>query len=118
MDTMMAFQMGMANREREMKVFDWDTAARIIRDRKPLLASAGLAEDFEWTGGCIYASGKIVTGSYTYLASTWATPTLYLDFADSEDEIPCFKMQSELTEWSAETKWPVSAKLIIEGKRR
>lgn len=32
-------------------VFDWDKAARIIRERKPSTAAAGLSGDWEYTGG-------------------------------------------------------------------
>lgn len=33
MDTMSAFMIGMVNRGRERMVFDWDKAARIIKER-------------------------------------------------------------------------------------
>lgn len=35
MNTWVAFAMGEANREKELMVFDWDKAARLIRERKP-----------------------------------------------------------------------------------
>lgn len=112
MDTLTAFAMGEANRGREMKVFDWDKAARLIAEHKSKYASAGLLEDWEWTGGCIYEDGKPMLDEYTYLASTWATPTLLLD-----DAYDCYVMESE-TAWKAETKWPESALRILEEAQK
>ena len=51
MDSLAAFAMGDANRGNEHMVFDWDTAATLIRDRGATEASAGLASDWEYTGG-------------------------------------------------------------------
>lgn len=44
MDTMSAFAKGEANRGKELMVFDWDKAAQLISERKPSVASAGLAD--------------------------------------------------------------------------
>lgn len=111
MDTMMAFAMGEANRGREMKVFDWDKAAKLIAERKPEYAEAGLFEDWEWTGGTIYEDGEPVFNEYTYLASTWATPVLKLD----GEIIDCYVMESE-TEYDSDTKWSESALKILRGE--
>ncbi len=108
MDTLSAFAMGQANLGRPHKVFDWKKAAEIIRDEKPNRASAGLAGDWEYTGGDIYRDGKIVEDDYTYLSSNWATPQICVD-GDYRD---CFVMQGE-TEWSSDTKWPDEAKAIL-----
>lgn len=110
MDTMSAFAMGQANRHKEQMVFDWEKAAKLIKESGAECAEAGLAGDWEWTGGTIFEDGKIVEDSYTYLASTWATPQLIL----ASGIIDCFKMQSEVPDWDAETKWPEVAKKIIE----
>lgn len=112
MDTMRAFAMGMMNRGREMKVFDWDKAAKIIKDEKPDVVYAGLDGDFEYTGGVIYKDGDIVTDDYTWLASTWAVPTLYLEKGGEITEVDCYVMESE-TEWHEHTKWPQSAVDIL-----
>ena len=109
MNTEMAFMMGMANRGKELMVFDWDKAAQLIKEHKPESAFAYLYSDAEWTGGTIYEDGEIVTDSYTYLASTWATPMLDLD----GDEYECYKMQHEVPEWGSDTKWPESARKIL-----
>ena len=109
MDSMQAFLMGQASRGRELMVFDWDKAARLIRERNPTRAGAGLAGDWEWTGGTIFADGKPDTESYTYLSSTWATPQIDLD----GDIVACYRMQSAVPEWDADTKWPQSALDIL-----
>lgn len=111
MDTASAFAMGQANRGNELKVFDWDKAAIMIKERKALNARAGLRGDWEWTGGDILVDGKIPEGSYTYLASTWATPELDIDGILYE----CYKMQSEVPNWDADTFWPDSARKILNA---
>lgn len=108
MDTMAAFAMGAANRGKEMKVFDWDKAARLIIEHKANVAAAGLSGDWECTGGAIYKNGKPDKKSHTFLASTWATPEIEIggEFFD------CYVMESK-TEWDAYTKWPDSALSIL-----
>lgn len=109
MDSLSAFAMGEANRGRELKVFDWDKAARLIKEHKAQEASAGLSGDWGWTGGSIFVDGKIDTDSYTYLASTWATPEVEVDGIIYD----CYKMQSETDGWDSDTKWPPSAVKIL-----
>lgn len=103
---------GMMNRGNEMKVFDWDKAAQLIKEKKPKEAIAGLSEDWFWTAGTIFSNGKPVTNGCTYLASTWATPVLILD---DEEKIPCWRMQSETPGWDADTEWPESARSILSN---
>ena len=116
MDTMQAFYRGKAARAagNPLKVFDWDEAARLIKAAKPKKASAGLAEDWGWTGGLIFSKGRPVLDSYTYLASIWATPVLEMD----GEIISCFKLEPELSEhqkkWDSKTKWPKSALDILK----
>ena len=38
-----AFAMGEANRHKELKVFDWDRAAQLIKEKQPEIARAGLS---------------------------------------------------------------------------
>ena len=78
MDTLSAFALGDANRDKPLMVFDWDKAAKLIKESGAKEASAGLAGDWEWTGGNILLNGKPYMDSYTYLASTWAEPELCL----------------------------------------
>ena len=92
-----------------MMIFDWNKAAEIIRDKNPEVAEAGLAGDWECTGGEIFRNGEIVTDEYTYLGSTWATPQIEID----GERIDCFKMEKEIPEWGTSTKWPESAKTIL-----
>ena len=63
--------MGEANRGKEMMVFDWNKAARLIRERKPECASAGIRSDWEYTGGTIYEGGEAVVDDYKKLSSKW-----------------------------------------------
>lgn len=72
MNTLEAFAMGEAHRGRELMVFDWNEAARRIKASGCSEASAGLRDDWEWTGGLIFSDGEPCTTEYTYLASTWA----------------------------------------------
>lgn len=112
MNTLAAFAMGKANRGRELMVFDWNKAARIIKERNPKLAEAGLRDDWEWTGGTIYKDGKPIKDDYTFLASTWAVPELKVD----GEIIECYKMKSEVPKWGSDTKWPMSSIAILQCK--
>lgn len=111
MDTALAFAKCAANAHREPMVFDWNKAARLIKERGPKSASAGLSGDWEWTGGPIWADGKPVPAddTYTYLASTWAKPELEID----GELMDCFVMQSTAPGWGSDTYWPDSAKVIL-----
>lgn len=108
-DSITAFAISGTHKTKEQKVFDWDKAALLIRESGTKNASAGLREDYDWTGGEIYRDGQPVLDDYTYLASTWATPTLYLD----EYQTDCYVMQSA-TIWTDSTKWPASALAILQ----
>jgi hypothetical protein len=111
-DTVTAFARGEAARAAgsKGKVFDWDKAARIIRERNVTNAEAGLSGDLEWTGGPIVKDGKPVPAddTYTYLASVWATPVLIID----GDETDCW-ISADKTDWTAKTYWPDSARAIL-----
>ena len=111
MDNITAFAMGQANRGRERKVFDWDKAVKIIKERELKNCGAGLESDFEYTAGMILADGKPVTEGYTYLASNWATPQLIIyDELDKglfeyEEVVDCWLWESE-TDYDENTKFP------------
>lgn len=114
MDNMYAFAMGEANRGKELMVFDWDKAAKLIKEAGVKTASAGLQGDWEWTGGNIFLEGEPITDQMetsVYLASTWAIPELKIN----NNYIDCYKMQSKTDNWDAKTLWPQSA-LDILGK--
>ena len=113
MDTLSAFARGQASQGKSVRVFDWEKAARRIREVKPRKASAGLRSDWEWTGGTIYAGGQPVLDDYTYLASTWATPELDLD-GDVEE---CWRFQKDTPGWDSSTKWPPEALAILKGEK-
>lgn len=108
MDTLSALAKSLTS-NRKRRVFDWDKAARLIKENKPFEARAGLSGDWEWTGGTIYRDGKTVD-EYTYLSSNWATPELELD----GKVVDCFT--TEDSGWDAHTKWPESALKILDEK--
>jgi hypothetical protein len=110
MNELLKFSEGEATRGQEQKVFDWVKATTIIKERGVEVASAGLQEDWEYTGDVIFANEKPVTDGYTYLASTWATPVLRIA---GEEDIDCYVMGST-TEWRADTTWPPEALAILE----
>lgn len=96
------------------KVFDWDKAARLIKQNKPSVVEAFLAGDEGYTGGKIFLNGKPVPheDTYTYLASLWATPKMRMDGV----EIECWILKSESPDWDSDTYWPESAlKILDEG---
>jgi len=112
MDSMMAFMIGERNRGKEEMVFDWDKAAQLIKDYGFKDASAGLSRDWEYTGGEIFTDGKPNMDDYTYLASTWATPKIFID----GEYYDCYKMKNEVPNWNSGIKWPDSALNIINTK--
>lgn len=116
MDTMTAFMMGEMNRDKPMKVFDWNKAASIIKEKGIEDADAGLIEDWFATGGTILSDGKIVSedDTYVYLVSTWATPVLRYGGTSEE----CYIMEDDVPkEWDGDSGvyWPKSARDIFNG---
>lgn len=110
MDTMAAYARGLASKGKEQAVFDWDKAAQILKDRKADYAEAGLEDDWGCTVGGILLNGSIPSSDYPpYLSSNWATPQLRVD----DEYIDCYKMQSEVPDWGADTFWPDSARKIF-----
>lgn len=95
--------------EGKMKMFDWDKAARIIRERDAQNASAGLQGDWDCTSGEILRDGKPVPKeeTYTYLSSFWCLPYLEID----QDFLPCYKDGEDPHEY-----WPDSALAILNEK--
>ena len=116
MNTLKAFAMGEVNANKELMVFDWIKAAKLIKEHKATHARAGLHLDWEYTGGDILADGKPVSkeDTYVYLASTWAVPELEID--GNGEVISCYKMQSETPAWNSSTYWPQEALDIINAK--
>lgn len=117
MNTAQAFLLGELNRHKEEMVFDWDEAARLIRESSATKASAGLRGDWEWTGGDILTDGKPTPqeDTYVFLMSTWAIPELELN----GERIECWRPRKDTPGWDAGTYWPQSALDIlnsVEGK--
>jgi hypothetical protein len=113
MDHFSAMAMGQANKHKPLMVFDWNKAARIIKERGAASASAGLCGDWEYTGGDILRDGRPIPedDAYVYLASRWATPELEID----GETIDCYVMESEAPDWGAKTYWPQSALDILNA---
>ena len=119
MDSLTAFARGQAARADGVKpkVFDWHQAARLIRaaltNDAATSASAGLEDDWLFTGGKIFASGQPVPrdDTYVYLASTWATPEIRVNRCTE----PCWIWTHESDGWDAYTYWPDSALAILTG---
>lgn len=109
MDSLKAFTLGKLNKGKPFRVFDWVKAAELIKQHRPVEASAGLRDDWEWTGGTIYRKGKPVLNEYTYLASNWAIPELDMDGTVLE----CWKYQHDTLGWDSDTKWPEEALKIL-----
>lgn len=117
MDTLSAFARGEAARGNRIRVFDWDKAAAILANGRVQSARAGLQDDWDWTGGDILRDGQPVPRdeTYTFLASTWATPELLIC---GETCIPCWRYKDESPGWDAHTYWPDSALAILRGGER
>ena len=94
-----------------MRVFDWDRAARRLVEVRAKSASAGLAEDLEWTCDRILEDGEPMHDGWTFLASTWATPTLIMDGCEED----CFLVEPHHRGWGSDTKWPASALAILKA---
>ena len=99
------------------KVFDWDEAARIIKEKLKthpnLIAEAGLEGDWNYTGGTIFEGGNPTTEGYTYLASNWAIPTLILSWEGVEQqEIPCYVEESG-SRFTCDSSWDENSLKIL-----
>ena len=119
MDTMSAFARGKASRGQPMMVFDWAKAARLIVEAGCKEASAGLASDWEYTGGAIYEEGKPVTSEErsTYLASSWAHPQICIGDRHGDGELQeCWVLAADTDGWHEHTFWPPLSLSIINGE--
>ena len=103
----------------DFMVFDWEKAARILHDRKPFAAFAGLKDDFECTGAMIYKQGHpILLGAdgekpYTFLGSCWAKPMLVLlDETGQSEAMECFTTDKN-SPYRCSTYWPREAVRLL-----
>lgn len=105
------FLMGQLYRNNPSRVFDWDKASRLILQHhsKGCVISAGLSEDWFWTGGTILRDGEPTSSHYTCLGSTWATPIIHFSYEDGKVEsYECWVWEAE-SDYTTDTKWPQSA---------
>lgn len=108
MSSLMHYANRVMNQDEEM-VFDWDEAARRIKESGCDYALAGLRDDWGFNGGTIFMDGEPYYSDYTNLASSTDVPELEINGVSS----PCYKMQSEVPDWDSYTKWPDSAIKIL-----
>lgn len=85
------------------KIFDWDKAVEIIRDRKIINCSAGLLEDWGNTADNIFKDGKPLLDTWAYLGSYWATPGIEWEERGETIMVKCFKETESST---FEKPWP------------
>jgi hypothetical protein len=106
-----AILMGFACRGNRERTFDWNKAATLIREHRAQEASAGLIEDWDWTGGTILHDGIPVPqeDTYVYLTSTWATPTLVI----GDMSIACWCWLDEQPKGADGFYWPESARELL-----
>lgn len=99
------------------RVFDWDKAARIIKDNDYKNVKAGLDEDWYATSDAILINGVPYMESNSFLMSNWATPIMIIldDDNDGDTAIPCWCYKTEC-EWDAYTQWPDSALQIFRAE--
>lgn len=90
------------------QVFDWDKAAKIIKESGCTEAEAGLIEDWFWTAIDIFKGGQPVCSEWGWLASYWATPVIKIGNTYHE----CYTQQ-ENSDFDAHTRWPESALKIL-----
>jgi hypothetical protein len=106
MDTTQAIMMGQMNRNKEMKVFDFEKFYNILIDNDVVSAIAGLEEDLEYTSDVLVIDGKIDCYHNAYLKSTWATPILMYKTKDNEEhKIDCYVMEKQ-AKWDINEKMP------------
>ena len=108
--------------KRTRKVFDWDKAAKIIREKNAESAMAGVRNDFdwEWTGGIILEKGEPVFSCGDCLETTFGVPEIVLmddeGFYTMTDAIECYKEKCGETDRDNKRAWPESALKILKGE--
>ena len=91
----------------ELKIFDWNKAARLIVESKVETAKAGLEEDWENTSRIIWFRGIVAEGN-TPIESRFATPVVEID----GEKIACYIFDCDLDNWQ-EKEWPNLARIIV-----
>ena len=98
------------------KVFDWEKAAKIIRNLNPdVCVSAGIRGN-DGTIDSIFENGKPVTDGIAYLESWCGTPVLIIVDDHYDVEIPCYIFKNECEyDWDGQTLWPQMALDILNS---
>lgn len=106
------------NSDKPVRIFNWDEAARRIKQANARSVIAGILEDPDNTAGLIFDREIPVmervsgTMTFTVLGSVWGKPAMMID---NESPKECWILQSE-TEWTPQTKWPQSALDILNAQ--
>ena len=76
-----------------LKCLDWELAKKILKEKKPLWAEAGLREDMSHTAGIIWEDNSFIEENDVWESSTWATPILILYYDEekkNKEIIECY----------------------------
>lgn len=116
MNTNLAFMLGQLTKDNKAKVFDWNKATKYIKNKlyeneiAHLTVEAGLIEDWFCTSDRIFKNGVPEYHATGFLMSTWATPTMIVeyDIAESHKQeiVPCWCYEDETPGWGPYTRWP------------
>jgi hypothetical protein len=96
------------------KIFDWDKAARLIKEKKPKMpVLAGIKEDWHYTFGAIYDNGEIINDSSPWTYSNLYTPQMVIN----REFIECWIYAKEELIFSKDelNHWTESAINILNG---
>lgn len=110
-----AFKRGRESIKNEMKIFNWESAAKFIVENRPEVAAMSLNGDYEISYREIYRGGKIVTHHKDialFCGSTWATPV----FVANDKVYECYLPASQ-TKHKQKTYWPKEAREILEKEK-
>ena len=67
-----------------MQTLDWQKLERFIEERKPVEVSAGLLDDWFWTGATVYKDGEWQDRDAAYVTSYWATPGFKAEMSNGD----------------------------------
>lgn len=101
---------------KSFKAFDWESAAKLIKERGAKEVSIGLMEDWDCTSVTILECGQVIKPEYSehHLLSNWATPMMVID----EEEVECYYDNLGLEEArKSQELWPKVALEILQADK-
>ena len=79
-----------------MNTLDWVKLEKFIEERDPVEVSAGLLEDWFWTGATVYENGVWQDRDRPYVTSYWATPGFKATLKNGDNvEVVASRLQTE-----------------------